>query len=180
LCKPDAASRDGVAHFLQRATSPSAYFDTPLIKCSVFLEQWSLKEQYEKDEFIRQIATSIDSFPIEFSKFKVLPELITALEYGGAGAKALTPILKIGSKLENQKEFDEYVGPAVIKLFASTDRAIRVTLCENIGQFMGNLNEKTVTEKIFPNLAIGFNDSNAIVREQTLKAILALTPKVCC
>jgi SCY1-like protein 1 len=38
----------------------------------------------EKDRFIQKISGSIDSFPLEFQKYKILPELISALEFGGA------------------------------------------------------------------------------------------------
>ena len=83
--------------------------------------------------------------------------MIKALEFGGAGAKALNPILKLGSKL-TQEEFDLLIVPIIVKLFASPDRSIRISLCENMGHFITHLNNKTVTDKIFPNLATGFHD----------------------
>lgn len=96
---------------------------------------------------------------MEFCKYKILPELIQALEFGGAGAKALSPILKLGGKLD-QQEFDSLVVPIVIKLFASPDRAIRVSLCEGLPGFINLLGAKIVSDKIFPNLAMGFMDSS--------------------
>ncbi len=119
----------------------------------------------------------MDIIPLPFLKFKVLPELMKALEYGGAGTKALLPILKIGAKL-TQQEFEQRISPVMVKLFASPDRAMRVALCEHLGKFVEYFSVKIVNDAIFPNLAMGFGDSNAIVREQTLKAIVALLPKV--
>jgi SCY1-like protein 1 len=61
----------------------------------------------------RKLDSSIESFPAEFCKYKILPELITALEFGGAGVKALNPILKIGIKL-NSTEFEKYIIPMYV------------------------------------------------------------------
>lgn len=64
----------------------NGFFDTPFVKACLFLENISVKEKTEKEQFIRNLSNSIDSFPTEFSKHKILPELINALEYG-AGKK---------------------------------------------------------------------------------------------
>jgi SCY1-like protein 1 len=66
----------------------------------------------------------------------------------------------------------------IIKLFASTDRAIRIALCENLSQIIEHLDSKTVCDKIFPNLATGFNDTSPVIREHTLKTILVIIGKL--
>ncbi len=98
---------------------------------------------------------------------KVLPELLKAVEFGGAGAKALAPILKIGGKL-NQEEFNSLILPSIVSLFASQDRAIRYSLCENLEGFIKFIPEKVVNDKIFPSLATGFSDVNVIFTFQLL------------
>lgn len=128
--------------------------------------------------YIRKIDVSLGDFPPEFLKHKVresksplqmlfwltildqvLPELLKAVEFGGAGAKALTPILKIGGKL-TQDEFNTLILPSIISLFASQDRAIRYSLCENLEGFVKFIPDKVVNDKIFPSLATGFSDVN--------------------
>jgi len=101
----------------------------------------------------------MEQYPDEFYKYKVLPELINALEFGGAGSKALTPILKFGGKLSNE-EYDNLIVPVIVKLFASPDRGIRLSLCENLNQYVEHLSSKVVNDKIFVNMAMGFNDTN--------------------
>jgi SCY1-like protein 1 len=80
-----------------------------------------------------------------------LPELIQSLEFGGAGAKALKPILTIGSRL-GTKEFEILVTPAIIKLFNSSDRSIRLALCEKIDTYINQLSDQVCNDFIYPNL----------------------------
>jgi SCY1-like protein 1 len=108
---------------------------------------------------------------------EVKPELINAVEFGGAGAKGLSPILKIAANLKHE-EVETLIQPMIIKLFASPDRAIRLTLCENLQGLIEHFNSKIVSDKIFPNLATGFQDTSAVLRESTLKAVLVVMPKV--
>ncbi|KAJ3282146.1 hypothetical protein HK104_011070, partial [Borealophlyctis nickersoniae] len=174
---PNPKARMDMAAFLEHATQKRSYFDNDFVSVSLFLEQIAIKDVNEKEQFLRKIDTSIASFPAAFCKYKILPELIKALEFGGAGARALTPILKLGSKLD-QEEFDALVVPIIIKLFASPDRSIRISLCENLGHFIEHLGNKVVTDKIFPNLATGFHDTSAIIREHTLKSVLLIITKL--
>ncbi|KAJ3056872.1 hypothetical protein HK097_003408 [Rhizophlyctis rosea] len=177
LMNPNPKGRMDLNTFLQQNFGPGGYFENDFVSVNLFLEQIAIKDSHEKDQFLRKIDTALDTFPIEFSKYKILPELIKALEFGGAGAKALNPILKLGSKL-TQEEFDLLIVPIIVKLFASPDRSIRISLCENMGHFITHLSNKTVTEKIFPNLATGFHDISAVIREQTLKSVSLIIPKL--
>ena len=101
---------------------------------------------------------------------QVLPELLKAVEFGGAGAKALTPILKIGGKL-TQEEFNSLILPSIISLFASQDRAIRYSLCENLEAFVKFIPDKVVNDKIFPSLATGFSDVNVGLMSDILPVV---------
>ncbi|KAI9092883.1 armadillo-type protein [Phlyctochytrium arcticum] len=173
----DPKSRMTMLDFLEKGAWKQGYFDNDFISVTLSLEQIAIKDTFEKEQFIKKIDNSLDSFPLEFCKYKILPELIKAVEYGGAGAKALSPILKLGGKL-NQQEFDQLVIPTVIKLFASSDRQIRLSLCEGLPNFANNLSAKVISDKIFPSLAMGFLDTSAVIREATLKSIMVVIAKL--
>lgn len=104
---------------------------------------------------VRNIENCVSKWPIDFCKFKILPELVQSLEFGGAGAKALKPIITIGSRL-GQKEFEELVTPAIIKLFNSNDRGIRLALCEKIESYINQISEKVCNDTIYPCLVRTF------------------------
>ncbi|KAJ1555990.1 hypothetical protein HK405_009255, partial [Cladochytrium tenue] len=210
LTNSQPKSREDVSLLLSRGTAGNGYFVNDFIQATLFLEQFSVKDSSEKDQFFRKLDTTLDTFPKDFCSYKILvggistcrnmnltffflhpvffldpgnsqtlmkPELLNALEFGGAGVKALVPILKISKNLQTT-EFESLVLPSVVKLFSLPDRAIRVSLCENLGSFINHLSTKVVSEKIFTNLATGFMDTNAIVREATLKSVLVLIPKL--
>lgn len=127
------------------------FFQNDLIQIVNFLENFSVKEPLQRDTFLRKLDMQIDRLPQEFCKYKVLPELIQALEYGSGGAKVLAPIVKIGATLEEQ-EYEALISNVLVKMFASTDRSIRLSLLENLSGFIERINKKVINEKIFPSM----------------------------
>uniref|UniRef100_F6Z9I3 SCY1 like pseudokinase 1 n=1 Tax=Ornithorhynchus anatinus TaxID=9258 RepID=F6Z9I3_ORNAN len=63
-------------------------------------------------------------------------------------------------------------------MFSSTDRAMRIRLLQQMEQFIQYLNEPTVNSQIFPHVVHGFLDTNPAIREQTVKSMLLLAPKL--
>ena len=125
---------------------------------------------------LETIAESND-FPEEFFKVKVLPELLKSVEFGGGGPKSFGLVMKIASKL-SEDEYDIQITPVIIRLFTSPDRALRVCLLDNLPLMIDHLSQKLVTDKIFPQMVTGFGDLAPVVREQTVKAVLVVAPKL--
>jgi SCY1-like protein 1 len=100
--------------------------------------------------------TVVADFPLAFCQYKLLPELIQSLQFADAGSKALKPILTIGSRLK-QKDFDSLVMPAIVNLFQSSDRQIRLALCEKMHLYIENITDKMAKDTIYPNLVNLFN-----------------------
>ncbi|CAD7699921.1 unnamed protein product [Ostreobium quekettii] len=142
-----------------------------------FLENLAVKESVEKDTFFRKLPNMLPSLPAPVAERKVLPMLSSALEYGGAPAVALSCIMQIGKQM-GEEEFGQRVIPVISRLFSSTDRAIRRSLLENTDRFANHLTEKLVETEIYPQLQTGFSDSNAYLREMTLKSMRSLAPKL--
>ncbi|CAO3651720.1 unnamed protein product [Mucor hiemalis] len=177
LLNPSVRSRANAEQFLDEGLRPKGFFSDNFIKVNLFLENISIKEQSEKEGFFRTLDTSIETFPSEFSKYKILPELIKAFEFGSGGAKALSAIVKVGDHLSSE-EYESIIIQPIIRMFASPDRAIRVSLLENMPKFIDHMTSKMVTNQVFPNIATGFSDTIPIIREQTIKSVLLLVPKL--
>jgi SCY1-like protein 1 len=128
------------------------------------------------DSELSAVAES-DDFPEDFFKVKVLPELLKSVEFGGGGPKSFALVMRIASKLSDD-EYDAQVTPVIVRLFASPDRALRVCLLDNLPSMIDHLSQKLVTDKIFPQMVTGFGDLAPVVREQTVKAVLVVTPKL--
>ena len=102
---------------------------------------------------------------------------MNALEFGGATANAILPIvLQLGTHSSPADYPTVVLGP-VTKLFASPDRGTRMALLDHLPEYVEKLDNKTVVDKIWPHLQGGFNDTIAAIREATVKSIGLLYPK---
>ncbi|KAK8575794.1 hypothetical protein V6N12_063449 [Hibiscus sabdariffa] len=137
----------------------------------------SLKDSVERDTFFRKLPTLAEQLHCQIVLNKIFPLLTSALEYGSAAAHALNALLKTGSWL-SVEEFYLKVLPTIVKLFASSDRAIRVALLQHIVQYGEPLSAQVVDDQVYPHVATGFSDTSAFLRELTLKSLLLLAPKM--
>ncbi|GCC16541.1 hypothetical protein chiPu_0021892, partial [Chiloscyllium punctatum] len=88
-----------------------------------------IKEPVERQNFFLELSSQLDTFPENFCKHKILPQLLTAFEFGNAGAVILTPLFKVG-KFLSAEEYQQKIIPVVVKMFSSTDRAMRIRLLQ--------------------------------------------------
>lgn len=92
-----------------------------------------------------------EGFPEDFLKMKILPELLKSVEFGGGGPKVLGAIAKIGTKLTND-EYNSKLTPVLVRLFGNPDRALRVSLLDNLPLMVDYLPQRVVNDKIYPQL----------------------------
>ena len=78
----------------------------------------------DKSRFFSSLTGLLDNCPQNVCQGKILPQLITAFEFGGAGSAILGPVFKIGKHLDTQ-EFQARIVPCIVKLFSSNDRNAR-------------------------------------------------------
>ncbi|EIW82556.1 ARM repeat-containing protein [Coniophora puteana RWD-64-598 SS2] len=183
LLNPNSKARMSPKTFLDigmsQATADGAGFfsDNRLVKVCAGLDNFSLASEAEKTALLRNLKESADSFPTEFVSFRVLPSLVSALEFGGASAAAIVPVvLQFGKTLSGDDYTTTVAGP-LVKLYASPDRGTRMALLDNLGEYAEKLDKKTVSDKIWPHLQTGFSDTIAVIREATVRAIALLYPK---
>ena len=108
---------------------------------------------------------------------KILPELLKSVEYGGGGPKVFNFVIKIGSKLPDE-DWESMLNPALLRLFASPDRRLRVCLLDNLPAMIDHFPQKVVNDKIWPQIGTGFTDTAPVVREQSVKSVLAIITKL--
>ena len=152
-------------------------FEEEYVSLQLFLETLNVKDAVEKDRFFSKLAERVPNLPKQAAQYKVLPALNNSLEYGGGSARALEPLLKIASVL-SEDEYQEQVVPTVIKLFANTDRQMRIPLLERLPGMVAHLSAKVINDSIFQHVSMGFVDTSAILREMTVKAVVPLAPKL--
>ncbi len=177
LIAANPKSRVSVAAFLQQGLRNGGFFDIPLIKLTEGVDSLGMKSEEEREAFLDELENLTDDFPEEYFKMKILPELLKSVEFGGGGPKVFAVIMKIAQKLDDA-DFDAKVTPVVVRLFQSPDRAIRVCLLDNLPLMIDRLSQKTVNDKIYPQLTTGFSDLAPVIREATVKSVLVIIPKL--
>ncbi|KAF8555794.1 hypothetical protein OG21DRAFT_1507290 [Imleria badia] len=76
----------------------------------------------ETATLLRTLKESASSFPPELDSFRILPSLVTALEYGGASGATIVPLgLWFGKHVSLDGYMNIILGP-FITLFANPDR----------------------------------------------------------
>lgn len=174
LCTANPKLRLSPAHFVEQGKKHGGFFQTSLIRLTEDIESLGLKNDVEREEFVKYVSCSdslslpvaymichseldklSEDFPEDFFKMKVLPELLKSVEFGGGGPKVLGATLKIGSKLSTD-EFNAKLTPVVVRLFGNPDRALRVCLLDNLPLMIDNLSQKVVNDKIFPQMVSAF------------------------
>ena len=177
LCNANPKARLSITHFRDQGKRSGGFFGSPLIKLSDGIESLGLKSEGERIEFMQELDKVADDFPEDFLSVKVLPELLKSVEFGGGGPEVFASVMKIGKKLAGE-QWDSRITPVIVRLFANPDRAIRMCLLDNLPQMIDHLSQKTVNDKIFPQMVTGFTDVAPLVREQTVKAILTVISKL--
>ncbi|KAF5928170.1 hypothetical protein HPG69_018407 [Diceros bicornis minor] len=145
--------RPNPARFLQNCRAPGGFMNNRFVETNLFLEEIQIKEPAEKQKFFQELSKSLDSFPEEFCRHKVLPQLLTAFEFGNAGAVVLTPLFKVG-KFLNAEEYQQKIIPVVVKMFSSTDRAMRIRLLQQSMLLLApKLNEANLNVELMKHFA---------------------------
>uniref|UniRef100_T1J9K5 N-terminal kinase-like protein n=1 Tax=Strigamia maritima TaxID=126957 RepID=T1J9K5_STRMM len=183
LVSANPSSRPNPTEFLRRCRSPGGYFNNDFINTLLFLEEIQvyniltipIKDATEKTRFFNHLSQQLDNFPTEICKYKILPQLINAYEFGNAGSVVLSSLFKLGKLLDNE-DYQQKIVPCVVKLFSSTDRATRARLLQQLEHFVDHLQPAIINDQIFPKILQGFVDTNPAIRENT--AMLHLAPKL--
>ncbi|KAH9485238.1 putative inactive serine/threonine-protein kinase scy1 [Psilocybe cubensis] len=179
LLNPNPKGRLSPKAFLEIGMAETGFFfNNRLVKVCSGLDNFALANEAEKTLLLKTLKESASSFPPEFAAYRVLPSLLSALEFGGASAAAILPlVLQFGANT-SPEEYPKVILAPIIKLYASPDRGTRMALLEHLPEYIDKLDKKAVSDKIFPHLQLGFSDTVAVIREATVKSIILFAPKL--
>ena len=88
-------------------------------------------ESEKKNKFFAELNKSLDLFPDQYAHYKILPHLLNAFEFAGAGPAVLAPLLRIGKILPDD-EYQRKIVPCIVRSFGSNDRATRLNLLQQV------------------------------------------------
>ncbi|KAL5506966.1 CEX1 [Sanghuangporus vaninii] len=182
LLNPNPKSRMAPAGFLEAGMAQTGegcgfFANNIFVRICEGLDQFSIKGEAEKAALLRLIKDASSTLYPEFASHRVLPSLVSALEFGGATANTILPIVLQLGVHASPTDYPTIVLTPVTKLFASPDRGTRMALLEHLPEYADKLDKRTVADKIWPHLQTGFTDTVAVIREATVKSIGLLYPK---
>lgn len=142
-------------------------FKNKFVNSMVVLEEIQLKTKGEKQFYFKEMLESIEAFPEDACKYKILPQLYVVLQNfqsmnspdaadSAVYASMLGPILKIGGRITDKDEFNRLVVPPLMFMFGCNDRSIRVTLLQKLDSFIHYLDPEIINEKLFPSVSGDF------------------------
>jgi SCY1-like protein 1 len=99
LVGANPSSRPNPADIITRCRKLGGYFKNDLVDTLLFLEEIQIKDKNEKNRFFSNLTPHLDNFPDNVCRHKILPQLITAFDYGDAGSAVLAPMFKVTSLL---------------------------------------------------------------------------------
>ncbi|KAG6328916.1 hypothetical protein ID866_10173 [Astraeus odoratus] len=149
-----------------------------LVKVCSGLDNFSVNSEADKATLLRTLKDSASSFPPEFAAFRIMPSLVSALEFGGASAASIVPLILQFGKSVPPEDYSRTVLMPLVKLFANPDRGTRMALLDSLPEYAEKLDKKVVVDQVWPNLQTGFSDTVALIREATVRAISLLSAKV--
>lgn len=95
LVNPMGGNRPNPADVIVRGRRPGGFYKNDLVDSLLFLEEIQIKEQNDKAKFFTGLPSVLDKFPDDICRHKILPQLITAFEFGNAGSSVLAPLFKV-------------------------------------------------------------------------------------
>ncbi|KZT32860.1 ARM repeat-containing protein [Sistotremastrum suecicum HHB10207 ss-3] len=157
---------------------PGFFINNKLVKICAELDNFALASESDKAALLKALKENASSFPTSFATRRILPSIITALEYGGPSAPLIFPlVLQLGKSLSPSDYTSTIITP-ILKLFALPDRGVRMALLDALPEYADKLDNKAVADKIWPHLQTGFTDTVAVIREATVKSIGLVSSKL--
>jgi SCY1-like protein 1 len=176
LTNQNPKQRVRIPKMLENSQAAEAFHST-MSDISEALKSLSIASDYQFNDFLEKVADSAAKFPSQYVHYKLLPELVKCMDLGKGGIKALTAIVQFGKDL-TPAEHQTTVGPVIVKLYASSDRAIRMQLLNSLPDYIELLDKKLVPDKIFRQWSSGFSDTEPAIREESVKSVLHIIGKL--
>jgi SCY1-like protein 1 len=177
LVSSSPTTRFTVEQYIQKA-SPIAFDSSTLINVYSHLDEFTLKSEDEKIRLFETLESVKSDLLPGFLEYRVIPELVTFFtQVPTQSALALRYILSYAEILPREP-FDKLVKPIIIKAYAVPDRQVRMLLLGFLPKYAEKLDKSDISDRIFNSFATGFSDSNSLIREETIKGVFYIAPKL--
>lgn len=152
MLNPNPRTRLSTTSFIEEATSAGFWSNNPLVSLVEALEGFELRSEGEKLALLRTIKDAANDLPPPFMLYKVLPSLLHSLSLPTAPSGAMLPLVLELGKHVPPSEYAKTVLESVVRLYTSPDRGTRMALLDGLPEYADKLDQRTVVDKVWPNL----------------------------
>lgn len=168
-------------------------FNSEQVKLFISLGDLAIKPPADSLEILGNLSSRVSEIPRAVCIHKILPSVSRALQmvvndFPTRNARescrqSVQLSLSLLAQLASQNKLDEsnYANkclPVIIQLWSMNDRAIRTTLLKTLKSLIVLTPATFVNKNIFDPMLAGFADSNAKMREDTLKNLVHVVDKL--
>lgn len=173
MLNPNPRTRLTTISFTDEAEKAGFWASNPFVSLVKGLDNFELQSESDKLSLLRIIkeaTTQAGTLPGPFTTYKILPSLLHSLSLPTAPSSAMLPLVLELGKLVPSSNYPKMVLDPVVRLYTSPDRGTRMALLEGLNEYVDKLDNKTVTEKIWPNLVrlIGVGRAFRLTRFRSL------------
>ncbi|CAH1406244.1 unnamed protein product [Nezara viridula] len=152
--------------------------DNMLTKTLEGLNSYHLQDRDCKSKLSKEILKIVSKTPKDIIIFRILRQIRQAYEYEEENGSYLVPVISKIASVLNEDEFRSHLEPFVAFLFSTKDRATRFNLLVNIDEIANKIDNKSINN-LYPIISAGFLDTSPQIRDETVKAMMHVAPKLC-
>lgn len=149
------------------------------IELNMFVENWALKGEMEREAFLMKLPSLMDSLPDGFCTFKILPMLSTSIAGGQGAQSSFACVVKMKDRMTDVEFGRNVVKSHAIKWFSNPalDRNTRIEMLSKIDIFVAHFEAADVNGPIFNALGAAMQDAAApALRDAAVKAVVSIVP----
>lgn len=149
------------------------------IELNMFVENWALKGEMEREAFLMKLPSLMDSLPDGFCTFKILPMLSTSISSGQGAQSSFACVVKMKDRMTEVDFGRNVVKAHAVKWFSNPtlDRNSRIEMLSKIDIFVGHFDASDVNGPIFSALGAAMQDAAApALRDAAVKAVVTIVP----
>ncbi|XP_014292758.1 N-terminal kinase-like protein [Halyomorpha halys] len=151
--------------------------DNMLTKILEGLNSYHLKDRDGKSKLSRDMIKVVTKIPKDIIVYRILIQIRQAYEHEEENGSYLVPVVSKIASILNEDEFRSHLEPFVAFLFSTKDRATRFTLLTNINEIANKIDNKSINN-LYPIISAGFLDTTPQIRDETVKAMMYVAPKL--
>lgn len=160
---------------VQRAANKA--LSSPLDNIADKLTNVRLIAEHDFLDLVGDIRQNASELTTAFCAGKVVPVLADAVMTGKGGINVVAAFLQCAGKLDSS-QYETAALPAVIHLFKSLDRQIRMELLGALPVHAPLIPKNALRNSILPSLAAGFADTEPLLRRASVDALIPLAPQL--